>query len=132
MSTLTGFDHFQIAMPAGEEAAARRFYGELLGLEQIEKPAALAGRGGCWFQGPGIQLHLGVESGFSPARKAHPAFLAADLEALRARLATAGTAIVPDDSLPHVARFYAQDPFGNRIEFIQDGQGFSQPAGKDV
>ncbi len=123
---ITGLDHIQIAMPAGAEDAARRFYGGLLGLQEIPKPPTLAGRGGCWFQGHGIQIHLGVEAEFRPAAKAHPAFLIADLELLRQRLAQAGVHLAPDDAVPGVRRFYANDPFGNRIEFIQDGEGFSQ------
>lgn len=126
---LTQLDHIQIAMPAGEEEAARRFYRDLLGLGELAKPAPLAGRGGCWFQGPGIQVHLGVERPrFRPAAKAHPAFTVADLEALRARLAAAGIALTADETVPGVRRFYAADPFGNRLEFIQEGDGFSQGA----
>lgn len=123
---LLGLDHIQLTIPAGGEEAARQFYGELLGLTEIPKPAPLAARGGCWFGGAGLQLHLGVEEPFAPARKAHPAFLVSHLAALRERLALAGVAIVPDESVPNVRRFYASDPFGNRLEFIQDGDGFSQ------
>lgn len=122
---ITGLDHIQIAMPAGEEDAARRFYGDLLGFGEISKPPTLAARGGCWFQGRGIQIHLGVEADFRPAAKAHPAFLVADLELLRLHLAAAGVAITPDGAVPGVRRFYANDPFGNRIEFIQQGDGFA-------
>jgi catechol 2,3-dioxygenase-like lactoylglutathione lyase family enzyme len=129
MMQLVGLDHIQLAMPAGGEAEARRFYADLLGLTEIAKPAPLAARGGCWFVGPGIHIHLGVEQLFAPARKAHPAFLAADLEACRQRLEAAGVATTLDDTLPGVRRCYAADPFGNRIEFIQDGDGFSQPKG---
>ena len=123
---LVGLDHIQLAMPSGAEDAARHFYGQLLGLTEIAKPAPLADRGGCWFAGPAIQLHLGVERGFVPARKAHPAFLVADLAAFQQLLAAAGVATIPDTSLPGVRRFYANDPFGNRLEFLQDGDGFSQ------
>jgi catechol 2,3-dioxygenase-like lactoylglutathione lyase family enzyme len=123
---LVGLDHIQLAMPQGGEAQARRFYADLLGLTEIAKPAPLAVRGGCWFAGSGIQVHLGVEQPFTPARKAHPAFLVADLEECRRRLEAAGVATTPDDTLPGVRRCYAADPFGNRIEFIQDGDGFSQ------
>jgi catechol 2,3-dioxygenase-like lactoylglutathione lyase family enzyme len=113
-------------MPAGGEEAARQFYRNLLGLTEIAKPAALVGRGGCWFTGPGLQLHLGIEEPFVPARKAHPAFLVHDLVALMAQLAQAGVPLTLDDSVPGVRRGYASDPFGNRIEFIQNGDGFSQ------
>ncbi len=124
---ITGLDHVQLLMPPGEEATARRFYGQLLGLAELPKPAPLAGRGGCWFAAPGAQLHLSVAEGpFSPARKAHPALRVDDLESLRQSLAAAGVPITPDDTLPDVRRFYAADPFGNRLEFIQEGEGFTQ------
>ena len=126
---LVGLDHMQLAMPAGGEPEARRFYADLLGLTEIAKPAPLAARGGCWFIGTGIQMHLGIEQPFAPARKAHPAFLVADLEECRRRLEAAGVATTPDDTVPGVRRCYAADPFGNRIEFIQDGDGFSQRDG---
>jgi catechol 2,3-dioxygenase-like lactoylglutathione lyase family enzyme len=116
---IVGLDHVQLAMPAGGEAQARAFYGSLLGMRELEKPPQLVARGGCWFEAPGTQLHLGVEATFAPARKAHPALRVDDLEALRSVLAAAGVPITPDDTLPHVRRFYAADPFGNRIEFIQ-------------
>jgi len=124
MTYLTGLDHIQLAMPKGEESLARHFYGELLGLTEIPKPEPLAGRGGCWFEGQGIQIHLGVESEFQPAKKAHPAFLVSDLEAFRTHLLAVNVPITPDNTLPHVRRFYAADPFGNRLEFIQQGDGF--------
>lgn len=123
-SYIQGLDHLQLAMPAGEEAAARAFYGELLGLRELDKPPQLAARGGCWFALGTQALHLGVEASFAPARKAHPAFGVFDLEACRVRLEEAGVTTVPDTALPHVRRFYAADPFGNRLEFIQAGNRF--------
>lgn len=123
---LLGFDHIQLAIPQGGEAAARRFYGELLGLREIAKPAQLAVRGGCWFSGPNINLHLGVEEAFAPAKKAHPAFLVVDLAEAASQFAAAGVTTTPDESVPDVRRFYVADPFGNRLEFLQDGDGFSQ------
>jgi catechol 2,3-dioxygenase-like lactoylglutathione lyase family enzyme len=123
---IVNLDHIQLAMPAGGEEAARAFYGGLLGFAEVPKPAELAARGGCWFQGPGIGIHMGVEAPFSPARKAHPAFMVEDLEAARQVLSSAGVPITPDDTLPHVRRFYAADPFGNRIEFIQAGDRFDE------
>jgi catechol 2,3-dioxygenase-like lactoylglutathione lyase family enzyme len=123
---LLGLDHLQIAMPPGREADARRFYAGLLGMAEVPKPLPLVSRGGCWFEAHGVSLHLGVAQDFSPALKAHPALLVDDLAACRAQLAAAGVPITPDDVLPDVRRFYAHDPFGNRIEFIQNGDGFSQ------
>lgn len=107
-------DHVQVAAPPGCEAAARAFYGELLGLEEVEKPASLKGRGGVWFQ----QLHVGVEEDFRPARKAHPALRVSDIDALATRLTTAGKRIEWDDALPGIRRFYTSDPWGNRVELL--------------
>lgn len=123
---IKGIDHVQLAVPRGEEAQARWFYGRLLGLREVVKPEPLVSRGGAWFEGPGTIVHLGVQDNFIPAAKAHPAFIVSNLGALRLALQEAGIEITPDDILPDVFRFYAKDPFGNRIEFLQDGDGFSQ------
>jgi catechol 2,3-dioxygenase-like lactoylglutathione lyase family enzyme len=109
------------------EATARPFYRELLGLGEVAKPDALASRGGCWFVGLGIHLHLGVADDFQPARKAHPAFSVSDLSALRHRFTGAGVSVIEDESVPDVRRFYASDPFGNRLESIEDAdRGFTE------
>ncbi|MDX1522584.1 MAG: VOC family protein [Anaerolineae bacterium] len=123
---ITGLDHFQIAMPAGGEAEARHFYGRLLGMAEVDKPDPLASRGGCWFEGPGFGLHLGVQEAFVPAHKGHPAFLVGDVLTAARTLRAARVAVEFDHTLPQVRRFYASDPFGNRLEFIQGGDGFSQ------
>jgi catechol 2,3-dioxygenase-like lactoylglutathione lyase family enzyme len=120
---LTGIDHIQLAIPHGGEAQARNFYGSILGLREVSKPEPLAPRGGCWFVGPGINVHLGVADGFQPASKAHPAFRVRDLAGLRDRLSASGVAGIDDASLPAMRRFYAADPFGNRLEFIEDADG---------
>ena len=117
---IVGLDHVQVAIPRGGEGTARDFYGELLGMREIAKPAALAGRGGCWFSSGAAVLHLGVEDPFAPARKAHPALLVVDLDALEQRLTAAGHECVrADGEIEGVRRFHTQDPFGNRIEFQQ-------------
>ncbi|HEX8079382.1 MAG TPA: VOC family protein [Jatrophihabitans sp.] len=117
---IQGFDHVQVAIPAGAEDVARAFYGSLLGMTEQPKPAALAGRGGCWFSAGSAVLHLGVEEPFSPARKAHPAFLVGELDSLEGRLSAAGYDCVRSDGeIPGVRRFHTFDPFGNRIEFQQ-------------
>lgn len=119
---ITGLDHVQLAMPRGGEAEARGFYGRLLGLQELEKPATLAGRGGAWFALPdGHGLHLGVEEPFRPNRKAHPAFVAADLDALARALGAEGRTVAWDDALAPRRRFYGEDPFGNRLEFLGPG-----------
>jgi catechol 2,3-dioxygenase-like lactoylglutathione lyase family enzyme len=115
---LTGLDHVQLAAPAGCEQAARAFYGGLLGLEEIEKPESLRSRGGVWFRCGDQEVHLGVEEGFSPARKAHPAFHVAGYDALLASLRRSGVEAVEDDAIPGVRRCYVHDPFGNRIELV--------------
>ena len=120
---LLGLDHVQLAIPVEGEAAARSFYRDLLGLAEVEKPEPLRSRGGCWLHGPGIALHLGVEDPFTPALKAHPAFLAEDLDGLAERLRAAGRPVTWDDALAGVRRFYTSDPFGNRIELIAAADG---------
>jgi catechol 2,3-dioxygenase-like lactoylglutathione lyase family enzyme len=114
-----GIEHVQLAMPPGEEEAARRFYTGLLGLPERTKPPKLAARGGCWFEAPGVKVHLGVEADFRPAQKAHPALLVDDLAGLCAALVAAGVAVIPDDPIGGRERCYASDPFGNRIELMQ-------------
>jgi catechol 2,3-dioxygenase-like lactoylglutathione lyase family enzyme len=118
---LIELDHVQIAAPAGCEAEARRFFGGVLGLEELEKPEGLRSRGGAWFAlGGGGQLHVGVEEPFAPARKAHPAFRlpAGELDELAARLGAAGERVEWDESLPGTRRFYTADPWGNRLELL--------------
>lgn len=110
--------HVQLAMPAGKEDDARRFYGEILGLEEEPKPTSLAGRGGIWFRLGEVRVHLGVETPFRPARKAHPALLVDDLDQIGQRFKAAGYEISADDLLPGFKRFYVDDPFGNRIEIL--------------
>jgi catechol 2,3-dioxygenase-like lactoylglutathione lyase family enzyme len=114
----TAIDHVQLAMPAGAEATARHFYRDLLGMAEIAKPAELAKRGGCWFESGSVQLHLGIEADFHPAKKAHPALRCQDYEALTSHLRGAGVEIRDDNSIPGVRRCHISDPFGNRIELI--------------
>lgn len=111
--------HIQLAAPEGCEPAARHFYGLLLGLREIEKPPALHSRGGCWFQCGDQQLHIGVEKEFRPAKKAHPAFAVADLRELREMLKSEAVPVTEEDHLPGSRRFYAEDPWGNRLEFLE-------------
>jgi len=112
-------DHVQLAIPAGGEAAARAFFGGLLGLDEIAKPAELAARGGCWFTLGAHQLHLGVAADFRPAKKALVGIATGDLAGLRARFEQAGIATRDDVPVFDRERFFADDPFGNRLEFIE-------------
>ncbi|HXC84970.1 MAG TPA: VTT domain-containing protein [Trebonia sp.] len=111
--------HVQLACPAGSEPALREFYGGVLGLAELQKPPVLAARGGCWFSGHGIELHLGVEQDFRPARKAHPGLLVEGLDGWASRLRDAGYPVLFDDDFPGLRRFYTQDPNGNRLEFLE-------------
>ena len=116
---LLAIEHVQLAMPAGGEAQARAFYQGILGLTETPKPAALAQRGGCWFEQGSIRLHLGVEADFRPAKKAHPALLVDGLADLRAKLEAAGFTTRDGEPLEGFQRFDTHDPFGNRVEFIE-------------
>ena len=118
MSRVLAIDHVQIAMPVAGEAAAREFFGGLLGLVELPKPAALADRGGRWFSVDGLQLHIGVEADFRPAKKAHVTLRTARLDELRQRLIVGGFEIQDDGQIDGHERFFTADPFGNRIEFI--------------
>jgi catechol 2,3-dioxygenase-like lactoylglutathione lyase family enzyme len=112
-------DHVQLAMPAGEEPAARKFYSELLRMTEIPKPPELAKRG-CWFESGSVQIHLGVEDGFRPAKKAHPALRCSDYDGLVSKLRASGIRVdEPNDTLG-VRRCHIHDPFGNRIELVAD------------
>jgi catechol 2,3-dioxygenase-like lactoylglutathione lyase family enzyme len=123
---VTGIDHVQLSMPAGEEALARLFYGGVLGLQEVRKPRPLARRGGVWFVGPGLAVHLGVEDRFVPARRAHIAIVVRDIDHARARLTLHDVPIEEDDTGLDVRRCYIRDPFGNRLELVDGGDaGFS-------
>lgn len=115
---MTTLHHVQVSCPADGESAVRAFYGDLLGLLEVVKPPELAKRGGVWFRGDGYELHVGVEDGFTPARKAHPAFLVADVDATAARLTGAGVAVSWDSDFPAYRRFHTHDAHGNRVEIL--------------
>lgn len=114
----TSIAHVQLAMPVGGEETARRFYAGVLDMVEIPKPAELAQRGGCWFESGSVQIHLGVEADFRPAKKAHPAFRCAQYSELLHRLRGAGMPANEVDDIPGVRRCHIHDPFGNRIELI--------------
>jgi len=117
---ILGIDHVQVAAPEGCEPEARAFYGGLLGLEELEKPEPLRARGGCWFRAGTAELHVGIETPFAPARKAHPGLVVDDLAALTSRLRAEGIDVTPDDTIPGIERAHVADPFGNRLELRQD------------
>jgi catechol 2,3-dioxygenase-like lactoylglutathione lyase family enzyme len=112
-------DHVLLAMPGGREADARKFYRDILGIPEAQKPAELVARGGCWFEDGELKVHLGVEKNFAPARKAHPAFIVDDLAGLRVALEKAGYPVARDLPLEGYDRIFVDDPFGNRIELME-------------
>ena len=118
-----GVDHVQIAMPKGSEDLARGFYGEVLGMKEIPKPQALAGRGGCWFAAGAAQVHLGAEEDFRPAKKAHPALLVEGLDEILAKCRAAGLPSRPDAEIDGRRRVHVFDPFGNRLELMEANHG---------
>ncbi len=111
-------DHVQLAMPPGGEEQGVAFYEGLLGIPQVPKPPELATRGGCWFEHPGLRIHLGAEEGFQPARKAHPALVVTGLEVLCAALEAAGYPVQRRTDVPGMPQWFVHDPFGNRIELV--------------
>ncbi|MEV6259960.1 glyoxalase [Streptomyces sp. NPDC051784] len=121
--SLGGLHHVQLAIPPGAEDLCRVFWGDVLGMEEIEKPPVLAARGGCWFRGGGLEVHLGVEEDFHPSRKAHPGILVTSLDALARRLEDHGIPVTWDGEFPGHARIYASDELGNRLEFLEPIHG---------
>ncbi|MDT9696737.1 glyoxalase [Streptomyces sp. P17] len=116
---ITALDHVQLAAPPGSEERLRAYYVGVLGMTEIPEPAALAVRGGCWFQAGAVQLHLGIEDGFRPSRKAHPGLRVAGIQAYAVRLEAQGAPVTWDAHLPGHRRFYSEDPVGNRLEFLE-------------
>ena len=116
---IASIHHVQLAMPEAGEERARAFYVGTLGLEEIAKPEILNGRGGAWFARDGVEVHLGVETPFAPARKAHPAFRVVSLKDAIDHLSSRGVAYRKVVDLPGISRIYVDDPFGNRIELLE-------------
>lgn len=116
---IIALDHVQLAIPSGGEDRAREFYSGVLGLTEVPKPSSMAGRGGCWFTGGSLNLHLGVEADFRSAKKAHPALVVDGLDELLALAEAAGAPVKPDVSFGGFRRFHILDPFGNRLELME-------------
>lgn len=117
---IIGIDHVLIAIPVGGMEVVRDYYGTMLGMTEVPRPAALLAREGGWFTAGSAALHIGAEEPFRPAMEAHPAFVVEDLDQLQSRLSAAGyVCIRSDGELPGIRRFHTNDPFGNRIEFQQ-------------
>jgi catechol 2,3-dioxygenase-like lactoylglutathione lyase family enzyme len=118
-TAVVGLHHVQLAAPRGSEPRLRAFYGGVLGLTELAKPASLATRGGAWFQCGELAIHVGIEEDFRPARKAHVAILVRDLGGWRSRLEEHGHQVRVDTELPGFCRFYVDDPVGNRLELLE-------------
>lgn len=112
-------DHIQLAAPKGSEETARKFFKNILGFDEVEKPEELKKHGGVWFEFGNYQIHIGIEEPFYPAKKAHPAFEIENIEELKKHLVTNGVDVIEDDKLPGAKRFYISDPFGNRMELLE-------------
>ena len=121
--SIVQIEHVQLAMPPSKEPDARRFYTLGLGLDEVRKPENLAARGGCWFELGNVRVHLGIDTDFRPAKKAHPAFVVTDLDALCKKLDGLGYTLADDQPLKGFRRTYVADPFGNRIELMQPEAG---------
>lgn len=117
---LTKLDHVLLSIPPGSEDRCRPFYVGLLEMSEQVKPPNLAKRGGLWLRSGPVEIHLGVEKDFRAAKKAHPALRVRDLDMLAKRMADAGHDVTWDNEVEDVRRFFAFDPVGNRIEFIED------------
>ncbi|MGE7934616.1 VOC family protein [Viridibacillus arvi] len=111
--------HIQLAAPKGSEDEAKRFFGDILGFREIEKPELLRKRGGVWFEFANYQIHIGIEEPFTPAKKAHPAFEIVNIEGLKSHLSKNDIKFIIDEDLPGANRIYINDPFGNRIEVLE-------------
>jgi predicted enzyme related to lactoylglutathione lyase len=111
--------HVQVSGPAGCEDAMRAFYVGVLGMVEVPKPELLRARGGAWFRAGAAEVHVGIEEGFVPARKAHPGIAVDDVEALARVVEAAGSPVTWDDNIPGLRRFHTADPVGNRLEFQQ-------------
>lgn len=116
---LRSIHHVQLACPPGSEDASRAFYTDALGMAEVAKPPELARRGGAWFRTGGVELHLGVEEEFVPARKAHPGLVVHDLDAVAERLRAHGAPVRWDGDFPGFRRLYTDDPHGNRLELLE-------------
>ena len=116
---LTALDHVQLAAPPGSEDRLRAYYVDVLGMTETPRPPVLAARGGCWFRAGAVELHLGIEAAFRPAKKAHPGLRVTGIDACAARIADAGFPVIRDEGLPGHRRFFSEDPVGNRLEFLE-------------
>jgi len=121
MPTLTRLHHAQITVPKDLEAAAREFYCGVLRLTEIPKPDSLMLRGGFWIDLAGTQIHISTEEGVDRnLTKAHLAYQVDDVQAWRKVIEAQGLKVLDSIPIPGYDRFEFRDPFGNRVEMIEE------------
>lgn len=115
---IISINHVQVTVPPHLEEVCKAFYGEVLGLEEVEKPEPLKSRGGAWYNVGALQLHLSLEDGADGAvSKRHVCYLVPNLEAAKAGLGAEGVEIEDEGTEPNgLKRFFVRDPAGNKIE----------------
>ena len=123
-----GLHHVQLALPKGGEDECRKFYVGVLGLTEVQKPPALAARGGLWVRADNLEIHLGAEEEFRPQKKAHPGIVVGNIDALARRIESFGLAVEWDENFPGMRRFYLWDNSGNRLEFLSPEKLQGAPA----
>ena len=116
---ILSIDHVQIAIPAASEDRARAFYSGILGFAEVAKPPQMAERKSIWLVTGLVNLHLGIEPDFTPAKRAHPAFVVEGLDKILAACDRAGISSKPDTSFNGFRRVHVFDPFGNRLELME-------------
>ena len=114
-----GIDHIQLVCPKGGEDEARKFYNEILGMKELPKPENLKGRGGCWFICGNQEIHISIQEDFIAPKKAHPGLIVTNIEALREELLQLNFEIKEEPPIEGRTRFFVNDPFGNRVEFLE-------------
>jgi catechol 2,3-dioxygenase-like lactoylglutathione lyase family enzyme len=109
--------HVSSPFPAGRQADVRHFYGELLGLAEVEVPRTLdAGRLVWYSAGDGMELHF-FSGDLAPGSGRHLCLDVEDLSGTRGRLVEAGFQPYEDTPIPNRPRFFCRDPFDNLVEF---------------
>jgi len=114
-------NHITVAVPAGEHDKVREFYAEILGLEEVPRPAVLnAVYDLMWFRFLDILLHIDfTPPWFVPAENRHIALEVENLPAVRRYLESKQATIREAVPMPDRERFYLLDPFGNCFELME-------------
>jgi catechol 2,3-dioxygenase-like lactoylglutathione lyase family enzyme len=116
---ITELSHVNVTVPPSLEEATKHFYGAVMGLQEVPKPAESKGRGGAWYQLGAVQLHLSREEGVDNSGKRHVCYRVADFSEAEQHFRDAGVEVIPDNlPIPGSPRFYVRDPGGNLIEIV--------------